>query len=30
MGSLVPDAVTVEHIFTVKGAVNHPVMQHHQ
>ena len=26
MGSLVPDAVTDEHILSVKGAVNHPVM----
>ena len=30
MGSSVPDAVTVEHIFTVKGVVNHPAMQRHQ
>ncbi len=26
MGNLVPDTVTDEHILTVKGVVNHPMM----
>lgn len=26
MGSLVPDTVTDEHILSVKGVVNHPMM----
>ena len=26
MGSLVPDTVADEHILSVKGAVNHPMM----